>query len=261
MSLISRSSRRTSCWMTSSSRSREAPRLHARQGLDGAAQRGQRVLQFMRDIGGEALDRVDAVVERLRHVAQRAREMADLVGARGEIGDLLARLDAAPHPLGRLGELAHRLGDRAGERTATARTSPPPSTRKKRRIAQRSDAMICVDVAALRRQQQRAAHASARAGSARATETIVSPLALTRTTDLVWPCERVVDLGMRLAVADPGLVDARLLAATKRRLTALQMRSQTRRVFVLVVDRQSRRRTIAARRRASANRAAEPSRS
>ena len=44
------------------------------------------------------------------------RQMADLVGAGGEVGDLLARLDAAPHPLGGVGELAHRLGDGVGER-------------------------------------------------------------------------------------------------------------------------------------------------
>ena len=86
-----------------------------RQRLDGAAQRGQRVLQLVRDVGGEALDRLDAVVERVGHVAQRAGEMPDLVAAVGEIGDLLARLDAAAHPLGGLGEAAHRPGDGAGE--------------------------------------------------------------------------------------------------------------------------------------------------
>jgi hypothetical protein len=61
-----------------------------RQGLHRAAQRGQRVLQLVGDVGGEALDRVDAVVERLGHVAQRPRQMADLVGAGGEVRDLLA---------------------------------------------------------------------------------------------------------------------------------------------------------------------------
>ena len=66
--------------------------LGERQGLDRAAQRGQRILQLVRDIGGEALDRLDAVVERLGHVAQRPAEMADLVAAVGEVGDLLARL-------------------------------------------------------------------------------------------------------------------------------------------------------------------------
>ena len=36
----------------------------------------------MRDVGGEALDRVDAVVERLGHVAQSTGQMPDLIGAR-----------------------------------------------------------------------------------------------------------------------------------------------------------------------------------
>ena len=70
----------------------------------------------MRDVGGEGLDRVEAAVERLRHFAQGAREMADLVRARGEIGNLLAGPDAAPDALGRVGEAAHRFGDRVGER-------------------------------------------------------------------------------------------------------------------------------------------------
>ena len=35
------------------------------QGLDGAAQRGQRVLELVDDIGGKGLDGVDAVVERV----------------------------------------------------------------------------------------------------------------------------------------------------------------------------------------------------
>ena len=57
--------------------------LGKRQGFDGAAQRSQRVLQFVGDVGGEALDRVDAVVERAGHVAERLAEMADLVAAVG----------------------------------------------------------------------------------------------------------------------------------------------------------------------------------
>jgi len=32
----------------------------------------QRRAQFMRDIGGEAFNRINAVIERTRHVAQRA---------------------------------------------------------------------------------------------------------------------------------------------------------------------------------------------
>jgi hypothetical protein len=33
----------------------------------------------MRDIGGEAFDRLDRLIERVGHVAQRAGQMADLV--------------------------------------------------------------------------------------------------------------------------------------------------------------------------------------
>ncbi len=87
--------------------------LGERQGLDGAAQGGQRVLQLVADIGREALDRVDAPVERLRHVAQGARQVADLVGALGEIGDFLAGLDAHADLLGRLRQAPHRPRDGA----------------------------------------------------------------------------------------------------------------------------------------------------
>ena len=54
----------------------------------------------MRHVGGEHLDRLDAVIERIRHVAQRAGEMADLVAAEREIGNLDAGLDAASDALG-----------------------------------------------------------------------------------------------------------------------------------------------------------------
>ncbi len=36
----------------------------------------------MGDVGREALDRLDAAVERAGHVAQRPRQVADLVAAR-----------------------------------------------------------------------------------------------------------------------------------------------------------------------------------
>ena len=64
--------------------------LGQRQGLDRAAQGGQRVLQLVADIGGEALDGVEPAVERLGHVAQRARQVADFVCAAREVGNLLA---------------------------------------------------------------------------------------------------------------------------------------------------------------------------
>ena len=107
-----------------------------RQGLDGAAQRGQRVLQLVRDVGGEALDGVDAVVERARHVAQRAGQMADLVRAVGEIGDLLRAIWCPGAPARRprpAGGPARRWCRRA---TATARSSP--ARRRGRRAGWRS---------------------------------------------------------------------------------------------------------------------------
>ncbi len=69
----------------------------------------------MGDIGGEAFDGVDAPVERLRHVAERAGEMADLVGAVGEIRNLGARLDAVADALGCGGEPLHWSRDGVGE--------------------------------------------------------------------------------------------------------------------------------------------------
>ena len=122
MSLIRRSRRRTSCWMIDISRCRESSLLGERQRFDRAAQRGQRVLQFVRHVGGETLDRVDPVVERARHVAQRAGKVADLVGPAGEIGDFLARLrcPAAPvRPPRRAAAPARRWRPRE---TATARS-------------------------------------------------------------------------------------------------------------------------------------------
>ena len=97
-----------------------------RQGLDRAAQRGQRIFQFMGDVGGEALDRLHAVEQGAGHVAQRPGQMADLVVAVGEIGNFLARPDAAPHPVGGLCEprgSARRWFRRERRR---AGTSPPP---------------------------------------------------------------------------------------------------------------------------------------
>ena len=69
----------------------------------------------MRHVGGEALDGIDPLVERLGHVAERAGQMADLVGAIGEVRDLGARLHAVAHALGRRGKPLHRAGDGVGE--------------------------------------------------------------------------------------------------------------------------------------------------
>ena len=73
-------------------------RAGKRQRFDGAAQRCQRVFQFMADVGGKILDRSDTVVERRRHLAKGDGEVADLVLAGREIRDFLALLGAAaPH--------------------------------------------------------------------------------------------------------------------------------------------------------------------
>ena len=60
--------------------------IHAFRGFDRAAQRGERVLDFMRDVGGEILDRADALREGRGEVARR-RKIADLVAAVGDVGD------------------------------------------------------------------------------------------------------------------------------------------------------------------------------
>ena len=90
--------------------------VHPRQRFERAAQRRQRILEFVRDIGGETLNRVETVIERLGHIAQRAGQVADLVRSRSEIGNLLSRPDAPPHAFRRIGEPADGFSDRVGER-------------------------------------------------------------------------------------------------------------------------------------------------
>ncbi len=105
------------------------------------------------------------------------RQMPDLVGAVGEVGDLLARPYAAPHPLGSVGEPAHRLGDGVGKRNESTSITEARTT-KKRNIAQRSEAMTrsisppCVESSSAPRRR--------RPLDRHATETIVSPAALMR---------------------------------------------------------------------------------
>ena len=77
----------------------EAPSLHrildAPNGFDRAAQRRERVLDLMRDVGGKTFDRTHALPQRIGHVAQRARQFADLVAPPHQIGDLDPRAAAA----------------------------------------------------------------------------------------------------------------------------------------------------------------------
>ena len=83
----------------------------------------------MGHVGGEHFDRLDPVIERVRHVAQRAGEMSDLVAPAGEIGALDPRTDAATDALGAVGKPAHRTRNRARQQSdstiMTAEATPP----------------------------------------------------------------------------------------------------------------------------------------
>ena len=102
MSEINRSSRRTSCWITSISRFLDSSRLGKRQCFDRAAERGQRVFELMADIGGKALDRRNAIIERIRHVANCGDDRLPISSCRNEKSGISSRrLDAASHADGR----------------------------------------------------------------------------------------------------------------------------------------------------------------
>jgi two-component system sensor histidine kinase ChvG len=64
---------------------------------------------------GELVVSVAVPVQRMRHVAKRARQMADFVRAVGKVGDLGARTHAVAHPLGGGGKPLHGTGDGIGE--------------------------------------------------------------------------------------------------------------------------------------------------
>ena len=66
-------------------------RLGVGQRLRGRARGGQRVLELVRHVLGEALAGLDAPIERGRHLAEGGGHLADLVGAVGELGQLVAR--------------------------------------------------------------------------------------------------------------------------------------------------------------------------
>ena len=153
----------------------------------------ERVLQLVRDVGGEALDGVDALVERSGHVAERAGQMADLVGAVGEVGDLGARLDAVAHPLGRRREPAQRAGDGAGEDHREDDGDGGGDQRHAHDApALRRDDIV--DVAG--RVESSSTPSTARMRwIGTATETISSPLSLTRTIGAEVPVSAVATSG------------------------------------------------------------------
>jgi len=111
----------------------------------------------MRDVGGEAFDRIDAAVERVRHVAERAGQFADLVATRGEIRDLGPARLAAADDLGRLREPSHGFGDRAGEDNGE-KDGDAQRDQEDLHDGEALGAHDRVDVAAARREHQRAEH-------------------------------------------------------------------------------------------------------
>src|SRR3546814_6873143 len=69
----------------------------------------------MRDIGSEGLDGVEPRPQRIGHRAQGTGEIADLVAATAEVGNLELPALARAHLIGGLGEAADRPRDGAGE--------------------------------------------------------------------------------------------------------------------------------------------------
>ena len=88
---------------------------YARRGFDRTPERGQRVLDLVRHIGGEALDRIHAPPDRRRHGGQGHRQFADLVMALAEIRDIDLAAVAMADLVGGLGQAAHRPRDGAGQ--------------------------------------------------------------------------------------------------------------------------------------------------
>ena len=92
--------------------------------IDGAEHGAERVLQLVRHVGNEPLDRVHPHPQRLGHVPQRRREAPDLVVPRREIGDRHLAPAAGTHPFRRARKPAHRAGDRACKEEAEDNGNP-----------------------------------------------------------------------------------------------------------------------------------------
>ncbi len=115
----------------------------------------------MRDVGREGLDRLDAVVERVGHVAQRTGQVADFIAAAGKIGNLNARSDAAANTLRAVGETPHRPRDGAGQQQRQHDHDDHSDTEHFQNRQPLSRHHL-VDVVALRGQHQRAENGGAR---------------------------------------------------------------------------------------------------
>ena len=128
-----------------------------RQRLHRRAQRSKRVLELVRHVGGESLDRLDAGIERVGHVAQRARQVPDLVAPVAQIGNFHARADTPAHESGAFRQPPNRTGDGSGEQERQHHHHAGGDEEH----LEDGDALGAhhvVDVGALRRQHEGAAH-------------------------------------------------------------------------------------------------------
>jgi hypothetical protein len=115
ISVTSRSIRRTSCRAISVSCARSAGILDLGQRFDRAAQRGERVLDLVRDVGAEGLDRVDPLAQRRGHV-DTAPASTPISSPRSCIrGTSTSRARPSRTRTGGAAEPAQRLDDRARE--------------------------------------------------------------------------------------------------------------------------------------------------
>ena len=89
--------------------------LHPLEPVDGGAERGQRILELMGHIGGEMLDIVHAVAERLAHVGHGASKQTDLVRTGGQARHVHLASSAQPHAMRRERKPSKRADDRPGE--------------------------------------------------------------------------------------------------------------------------------------------------
>jgi hypothetical protein len=130
MSVISRSRRRTSCWMTSISRFFESSFLASGRSRRRCAARSAGSSARATDVGREALDRLDAVVERVGHVAQRrSTDCRSRPGGRRNRGSPRA-LAATPHADG--GRRQRRSGLAMVEASSIDRMAVTSARRRRR---------------------------------------------------------------------------------------------------------------------------------
>ena len=140
MSTISRSSRRDVVADDVEQLPPQRGILDPVERVDRGAQRGERVLELVGDVGGEGVGSVDPLPQRLGHVGERAGELADLVAARGE-----ARAHR-PRAPGRAGPGGRRWASRRNGRTmvrARKRESRIESSDQQRHGADDQRALRC----------------------------------------------------------------------------------------------------------------------